>query len=60
MIFKCRIYTENDAFAHDPHAELSKVIKKMAKDIDDFACIGRTKTIWDTNGNKIGYWKIKV
>jgi hypothetical protein len=60
MQFKCEIDTENDAFAHDPHTELSKIIKKIQKDINDFVCIERTKIIRDTNGNKIGSWTIKI
>ncbi len=49
---------DNAAFAHDPHYELSKLIKTIAHDVDDFVCVERTKTIRDTNGNKIGTWKI--
>ena len=60
MQFKCEIDTENDAFAHDPHYELSKIIKKIAIDIDDFVCIERTKIVRDTNGNKIGSWSFKI
>jgi len=60
VIFKCEIDTENDAFAYDPHYELSKTIKKIARDIDDIVCIERTKTIRDTNGNKIGTWQFKI
>lgn len=60
MIFKCEIDTENDAFVHDPHYELSKIIKKIARDIDDFVFIERTKIIRDINGNKIGSWQFKV
>ena len=60
MRFKCEIDTENDAFAHDPHYELSKIIKTISHDVDDFVCIERTKIIRDTNGNKIGSWSIKI
>ena len=60
MQFKCEIETENDAFAHDPHTELSKIIKTIQKDVDAFVCIERTKIIRDTNGNKIGSWTIKI
>jgi len=58
MRFKCDINMDNDAFAHDPHYELSKLIKTIANDVDDFVCVERTKTIRDSNGNKIGTWKI--
>jgi len=59
MQFKCNIDMDNDAFAHDPHYELSKLIKTIAHDVDDFVCVERTKTIRDSNGNKIGTWEIK-
>ena len=58
MKFDCIINMDNDAFAHDPHFELSKIIKKIAKEVDEFVCSERTKTIWDNNGNKIGTWEI--
>ena len=53
---------DNDVFASsfDPNYELSKIIKQISKQVDEFVCEERTKAIWDYNGNKIGYWKIKV
>ena len=64
MIFKCEIDTENDAFVHDPHYELSKIIKKIADDfVRDIIArdyVERTKIVRDTNGNKIGSWQFKV
>ena len=61
MRFKCNIDMDNDAFKpFDPdlNFELSKIIKRIAKEVNEIECIERTKTIWDINGNKIGYWKI--
>ena len=60
MKFKCEIDMDNAAFAHDPHAELSKIIKQISKQVNDFECKKRTKTIWDINGNNIGSWTIKT
>ena len=40
--------------------EVAKIIKRIAREVDEFAYSERTKTIWDTNGNKIGTWEIKV
>jgi len=51
---------DNDAFANDQHLELSRILNKIARDFYEFECVERTKTIWDTNGNKIGTWEIKV
>ena len=51
---------DNDAFAHDLHYELSKIIRRISKEVDEFEYEERTKTIYDTNGNKIGTWEIKV
>ena len=58
MQFKCKIDMDNDAFAHDPHLELANIIKQISKDVDDFVCVERTKTIRDYNGNKVGEWTI--
>ena len=58
MKFKCEIELDNDAFVKEQHGELSKVIKKIAKEVDEFVTIERTKTIWDSNGNRVGAWAI--
>jgi len=50
---------DNAAFAHDPHYELSKIIEKISNQVDEWACEERTKAIWDSNGGKVGTWKIK-
>jgi len=60
MKFDCIINMDNDAFANDQHLELSRILNKIARDFYEFECVERTKTIWDTNGNKIGTWEIKV
>jgi len=60
MKFDCIINMDNDAFAHDLHYELSKIIRRISKEVDEFEYEERTKTIYDTNGNKIGTWEIKV
>jgi len=59
MKFECNIDMSNDAFAHDPHLELYRVIKRIANEVNQFVCDERSKTIWDYNGNKIGTWEIK-
>ena len=51
---------DNDAFAQDPHVELSRIIKHISNQVYEFECSERYKAIWDDNGNKVGYWKIKV
>ena len=57
MKFECNIDMDNDAF-NETHFELSRVIKQISKEVDEFVCQERTKAIWDNNGNKIGTWKI--
>ena len=57
MKFECNIDMDNDAF-NQTYSELSRVIKQISKEVDDFVCQERTKAIWDNSGNKIGYWKI--
>ena len=66
MQFKCKIDMDNDAFANggglcleDQHFELSRIIKKIASEVNEFVYSERTKTIRDINGNKIGTWEIK-
>lgn len=60
MRFECEIDMDNDAFANDQHTIiLSKILKKISNEVDEFVCAERTKSIWDTNGNPIGTWKIK-
>jgi len=59
MKFDCIINMDNDAFVHEPHFELSKILKKIAREVYEFECEERTKTIWDYYGNKIGTWEIK-
>ena len=59
MKFDCIINMDNAAFAHDPHYELSRIIKRIASEVNEFAYSERTKTIWDINGNKIGKWETK-
>jgi len=57
MRFKCEIDMDNDAF-NETHFELSRVIKQISKEVDEFDCVERTKTIRDYNGNKVGEWTI--
>jgi len=60
MKFDCIINMDNDAFANDQHLELSRILNKIARDFYEFECVERTKTIRDTNGNKIGTWQFKI
>jgi len=60
MKFDCIINMDNDAFANDKHLELSRILNKIAREFYEFECIERTKTIRDTNGNKIGTWQFKI
>ena len=57
MKFKCEIELDNDAFV-EPSSELSDVLKKIARQVDEFHCDKRTKAVWDYNGNNIGSWVI--
>jgi len=59
MKFECEINMDNDAFANDQHTIiLSKILKKISYEVDEFVCSERTKTVWDISGNRIGSWKI--
>tara|TARA_R100001079_G_scaffold92527_1_gene55171 strand:+ start:403 stop:588 length:186 start_codon:yes stop_codon:yes gene_type:complete len=58
MRFECEINMDNDAFVEAKHFELSNILKRIAREVDEFDCVERTKAIWDYNGNKIGTWKL--
>ena len=58
MKFECNINMDNAAFV-EPSSELSDILKRISREVDDFACVERTKAVWDYNGNKVGTWKIK-
>jgi hypothetical protein len=49
---------DNDAFAQDMHLELCHTLKILANKIRDYDNVVRAATLRDTNGNKIGTWKI--
>ena len=49
---------DNDAFVEAKHFELSNILKRIARQVDEFDCVERTKAVWDYNGAKIGTWKI--
>ena len=67
MKLDCIRNMDNDAFANDKHLELSSsrkgfatILNKIARELCEIECIERTKTIRDTNGNKIGTWQFKI
>ena len=42
----------------EPSSELSDILKRISREVNEFPCDKRTKAVWDYNGNKIGTWKI--
>lgn len=47
------IKTDNDAFADDEGAEVARILRDIAQDIEE----GRTSgPCMDINGNKVGHW----
>ena len=60
MKFECEINMDDAVFDEPNHeiAELSYILKRIARQVDEFDCVERTKAVWDYNGNKIGTWKI--
>ena len=57
MKFECEINMDNAAF-DEPSSELSDILKRISREVDEFDCVERTKAVWDYNGGKIGTWKI--
>ena len=58
MLFSCNIDMDNAAFAEDPHAELSKVVEKLASEVNYFRYNDFTINITDYGGKQIGFWTI--
>jgi hypothetical protein len=58
MRFECSIDMSNDAFVEAKHFELSKILKHIANDVQDREDNIRAAIIRDTNGGKVGTWKI--
>ena len=57
MKFECEINMDNAAF-DEPSSELSDILKRISREVDEFDCVERTKAVGDYNGGKIGTWKI--
>ena len=57
MKFECEINMDNDAFVEAKHFELSNILKHIANDVQDRED-KRSAIIRDTNGGKVGTWKI--
>ena len=49
---------DNDAFVEAKHFELSNILKHIANDVQDREDNIRAAIIRDTNGGKVGTWKI--
>ncbi len=58
MRFECSIDMSNDAFVEAKQFELSKILKQLANDVQDREDNLRAAIIRDTNGGKVGTWKI--
>ena len=58
MKFECEINMDNDAFVEAKHFELSNILKHIANDVQDREDNIHAATIKDTNGGKVGTWKI--
>ena len=61
MQFKCEINMDNASFDNGlHHLELSILLNKMARQFYELEPKELYKIIRDTNGQKVGHWKIKV
>ena len=55
MTFKLEFDTDNDDFYEAPHAQTSGILRNVAQKV----ILGhRYGLIHDTNGNKVGQWKL--
>ena len=54
MKLKIEIVTDNDAFQDCAAAECSRILAKLARDLEYGDSIGDVKYLYDVNGNKVG------
>ena len=55
MEFNLKFSMDNAAFSDYPEGEISSILRKVIKQVDDGNEDGR---IGDTNGNKVGKWEV--
>lgn len=59
--FTLKIDTDNAAFFENGGAELSRILRRIADDVQDFAlplsCKINTQPLRDVNGNRVGGWR---
>jgi hypothetical protein len=54
--FRLQITTDNDAFSGDPGPELARILRRVAKDVDEQ---GDTQGVcMDMNGNRVGSFRL--
>ena len=58
MKLKITLNTDNAAFDDNPHAEMVRIIREAAQDIEADNTL-TFKTLFDLNGNRCGELKIK-
>jgi hypothetical protein len=54
------IASDNEVLAEDTQQELARILIKTAQQVLDHGADNKTQSILDTNGNRIGSWKLEV
>lgn len=55
-MLKVQIKTENEAFSDDKGAEVARILREIAKRLEDGWTTGTPR---DGNGNSVGTWLLK-
>ena len=57
-MFKLIINTDNAAFADDPHAELSRILRETSEYLTRWDTYPGVQHVRDINGNAVGEWSL--
>lgn len=56
--FTLTIHTDNAAFDPDPRPELAAILRQIASRIESGDTLHKFQTVWDSNGNDVGRYKL--
>jgi hypothetical protein len=57
--FNLFIDCDNEAFAEDPKSEISRILRMVAKRLDNDDPCNNYRDIFDSNGNSVGQFVLK-
>lgn len=57
-MFNLTLRTDNDAFQPEPNLEVARILREIANKVEREGAIGLFQTIFDSNGNDVGRYKL--